>query len=179
MSKEYTYIFNGYDWWLEIPDKQTLDEYIAYETEARMERVKRDQERIKMNLHPSDVLANCIHTLHNMWGGNDVEILKSMMESMREVSEEMLDEGYTIYVNKVGGYHFDKNKPHKNFCHKKDFVFPILKKEDIKIKQWDGGQHYYAYIGNFQIRDGNTLKWDTREEAEAVVEEYFTKNRMR
>lgn len=29
----------------------------------------------------------------------------------------------------------------------------------------DKGQHYYAYVGDMQVRDGDVLKWNTYDEA--------------
>ena len=33
------------------------------------------------------------------------------------------------------------------------------------MKQFPGGEHYYAYIGDMQVRDGDTLKWNSYQEA--------------
>lgn len=36
---------------------------------------------------------------------------------------------------------------------------------DICISQFTGGTHYYAYVGDMQIREGENLKWNSYEEA--------------
>ena len=36
------------------------------------------------------------------------------------------------------------------------------------------GEHYYAYIGNMQVRDGDILKWNTYEEAYSKALEYIS-----
>lgn len=57
-----------------------------------------------------------------------------------------------------------------NFAEESSWSFRTSKKEDIRIKQFNGGQHWYAYIGDMQIRDGNQLKWNTKEAAQAAAE---------
>ena len=56
------------------------------------------------------------------------------------------------------------------FCWRKQLVFPDFKKEDIRVRKFNGGQHWYAYIGDMQVRDGDRLKWNTQEAARAAAE---------
>ena len=56
------------------------------------------------------------------------------------------------------------------FCRRKQLVFPHFRREDIRIKQFNGGRHWYAYVGDMQIRDGDQLKWNTKEAAQAAAE---------
>ncbi len=51
------------------------------------------------------------------------------------------------------------------FCRRKSLVFPNFKKSDIRIRKYDYGSHYYAFVGDMQVRDGDKLKWNTYEEA--------------
>lgn len=55
--------------------------------------------------------------------------------------------------------------------------YPVDKKltiDDFRFIQWYGGEHYYVKLGNMDIVDehGNQ-KWNTREEAEEVVQKYI------
>ena len=56
------------------------------------------------------------------------------------------------------------------FCRRKELVFPNFKREDIRLKQFNDGRHWYAYVGDMQLRDGDCLKWNTREAAQAAAE---------
>ena len=47
----------------------------------------------------------------------------------------------------------------------KDIIFPDFKRHQIRVKSFPGGDHFYAYIGDMQVRDGDILKWDTYDEA--------------
>ena len=40
-----------------------------------------------------------------------------------------------------------------------------FKESDIRIKQFQGGEHYYAYVGDMQVRDGENFKWNSYKEA--------------
>lgn len=38
------------------------------------------------------------------------------------------------------------------------------------MKQFRGGSHWYAYIGDMQVRNGEELKWNTQEAARSAAE---------
>lgn len=67
------------------------------------------------------------------------------------------------YINAVGGSTFGLE--YTQFHRRKNLVFPDYHREDIRVKSFKGGEHFYAYIGDMQIRDGDTLKWNSYEEA--------------
>lgn len=67
------------------------------------------------------------------------------------------------YINAVGGSTFGLE--YTQFHRRKNLVFPDYHREDIRVKSFKGGEHFYAYIGDMQVRDGDTLKWNSYEEA--------------
>ena len=73
-----------------------------------------------------------------------------------------------IWVNSKGGYNsvFNEDMETQTIW-RSELVFPEYKRDDIRIKQFQGGTHWYAYIGDLQVKtnDGQTLKWNTYEEA--------------
>lgn len=75
---------------------------------------------------------------------------------------DILENGET-FVNGVGGKTFSLD--YDQFVWRKDLVFPHYTIADIRIKQFEKGQHYYAYVGDTQLRNGEKLKWDTYNEA--------------
>ena len=77
-----------------------------------------------------------------------------------------LQECGAIYINRVGGYHgYYKSSEENGFVRRKELVFPDFKKDEIRIKQFSNGEHYYAYIDDMQVRNGDTVKWNTYKEA--------------
>ena len=71
------------------------------------------------------------------------------------------------YINQVGGSTFYLE--YTQFCRRNELVFPNFTEDDIKIRQFDGGRHYYAYLGDMQLRDGENLKWNSYEQAYNVA----------
>ncbi len=74
-----------------------------------------------------------------------------------------LKENGSIFINPAGGFTYGIE--YDQFCRRKEMIFPNFKKEEIRIKQFNGGTHYYAYIGDMQVRNGSELKWSTYDEA--------------
>lgn len=85
----------------------------------------------------------------------NIEIGLGQMRTMEEYG--------AIYINCVGGYTFGLN--YNQFCRRKELVYPDFKASDIRIKQFQGGEHYYAYVGDIQVRDGEIFKWNSYKEA--------------
>ena len=77
---------------------------------------------------------------------------------------QYLLKGYNIYFNRNGCWHFGIND-FDSWYDSENLVFPEFNKDQIRIEQFPMGKHFYAYIGNMQVRDGDTFKWDTYEEA--------------
>ena len=82
-----------------------------------------------------------------------------------------------IYINARGGY-YGRYKDDKEyaFVRRKNIIFPSYKKEDIRIKKFPYGSHYYAYIGDLQVKDGDISKWNTYEEAYRQAEQLIEVN---
>lgn len=78
--------------------------------------------------------------------------------------DAILERG-AVYINSVGGWCWDLAAPVAQTLRKDDFVFPNFNKSDIRISRFPGGTHFYAHVGPMEVRDGNVIKWNTREEA--------------
>ena len=74
-----------------------------------------------------------------------------------------IEENGETFVNPVGGKTFSLK--YDQFVWRENLVFPDYTIADIRIKQFEKGQHYYAYVGDTQLRDGDKLKWNTYAEA--------------
>lgn len=77
-----------------------------------------------------------------------------------------------IYVNRNFGWNWEK-KESVQFSHKNEFVFPVFKKERIKIEKFPLGKHFYVYIDGVQIKENDKIKWNTYEEAEKIAKKYI------
>ena len=77
-----------------------------------------------------------------------------------------------MYFNPNGGWHYDKKKAYIQWYDSDKLIWPDFKENQIKIERFPAGEHYYAYVGNMQVRDGDTLKWNTYEEAYEHAKQY-------
>lgn len=177
---EYLFIFdeNSKGWWLKIDSIEKLVDYHEktggrFEGAMEMylreghpddildklslkERIKKMQDKDFKRLQAAIMQAErggC--TIFDGFRRLNLEIGMGQMRTMEQYGD--------IYINPVGGYTF--NLQYTQFCRRKNLVFPNFKETDIRIKQFEGGEHYYAYVGDMQVRNGNKLKWNSRDEA--------------
>lgn len=68
-----------------------------------------------------------------------------------------------VFINKSGGC--NSIIEYKNWCRKKELVWPDFKASDIRLKQFEGGQHWYAYIGSMEVHNGDTLRFNSKSDA--------------
>lgn len=98
-----------------------------------------------------------------------MNILQAINDFSSMVAINMLNriqESGAIYINRVGGYHgFYDSSEENGFVRRKSLTWPNFTRNDIRIKQFPEGTHFYAYIDDVQVRNGDTLKWNTYGEA--------------
>lgn len=166
-------------WWLKINSIEELIEYLKEINPTRFGKVFENfvygKDYNDFKRHKSDVHAPHMDEAQTTYAcvmyaaKNHLNILQGIEGFEAMVATEQLEkiEKYgAIFINSVGGYHADYDGPHTyDFIRCDKLVFPDFKSSDIRIKQFPGGEHFYAYIGNTQVRDGDTLKWSTYDEA--------------
>lgn len=52
-------------------------------------------------------------------------------------------------------------------------IYPHYTIDDIRVKQWQGGNHWYAHIGNLSVTMNGESKWNTQHYAREMAVEYF------
>lgn len=168
-------------WWLKLGSIQELEEYIKITNPTVYGNVfenyiySKDYNDFKPRKNPtyshsphpdetSLTYAVCSHAARQ-----HTNIINGIMSFAYESAMHKLQTIETygcIFINENGGCHADYDGEHQyEFVRKSELVFPDFKKQDIRIRQFPGGTHFYAYIGKTQVRDGDTLKWNTYEEA--------------
>lgn len=183
---EYLFIFDkeSEGWWLKIDSVEELANYHAKVSSnpfaGAMEMYLKQghpydildkldiKERIEMQMNPD---FKRLQMMVMQAEKNNSTILDGVILSRLEIGEgqlRTLNEFGSIFINCVGGYTFGLE--FDQFVRRREFVFPNFKESDIRIKRFEGGQHFYAYIGDMQVRAGENLKWDSHNEAyEAAV----------
>ena len=166
---EYLFVFKNGCWWLKITEPAQLFDY--YEKtdskwSAEFYNLITSKEFGTGEKH-ADKLAYAIGQYGANRGLNPIQATQDFRAKVLGNQLDALLEYGEIYINRNGGYHFKHNVEdvYKHWVRRKEFVYPDFKKDDIRISQFPGGEHWYAYIGDMQIKDGGVQKWDTYEEA--------------
>lgn len=182
MEKEWLFVYGDGGWWLKITDVEQLTEYhkridskryggalLMYKDGKRPENMSLE-ERIRASMEGSRdfmLMQAAIIQAQNIEGTFLDGIRALNMEvGMKELKD--IREHGAVYINRVGGSTFSVN--YTQFCRRKELIFPDFRKEDIRLEQFRGGRHWYAYIGDMQIRNGTESKWNTKEEARRAAE---------
>ena len=81
-----------------------------------------------------------------------------------------------FYLGDLCSYGLDSQKMATVYRDK--LVFPNYTKKDIRISKWgDGGAHYYAKVGEIEVKEKDSkgevvMKWNSYEEAYQKALEY-------
>lgn len=173
---------NNQGWWLRITSVEELIEYYKQIAPVRNGKAFENYFYGKEwnGYHPG--FENDRHAPHHETAAytdavvryaakNDLNIFNALTEFTQMVAlqqlEELKEHG-TIYINRVGGYTWKTEKSIEYALVRRDeLVFPEFKKNEIRVKRFPYGNHFYAYIGDLQVKDGDQMKWNTYEEAYA------------
>ena len=182
---EYLFVFANGGWWLKIDSADKLVDYHrqtnvriseAFDLFSQLHEEAGDVNKIMdvvasyptqkrlalMQTRAYKIMQAAMIEAGNI-GGNIFDGFRCL--NMEVGSKELRDihEYGATYINRVGGSTFGLE--YTQFYRSKKLVFPDFRREDIRVKQYTGGNHWYAYVGDMQVRDGDTLKWDSYEEA--------------
>lgn len=177
MDKNYTFVFLNGGWWLKI---RTMEELVQY-----YENIDAKWGKILYNIVESkefgtgqkhideNGLAVALFAANR--GFSPIEGVMNFRLMVFKQQLECIEQFGEIYINRRGGYCFkSESRKYEQFVHREKFIFPDFKKEDIRIKKFPMGQHYYVYIGDMEVREGDQVKWNTYDEAQRVAERYIS-----
>ena len=179
--KKWKFIHNGLGWWLRIESSAQLMEYIEATDSSRfgegMIKVRNRYNRgDDFDTHNRDEMADAIGVLWKYTGLPLNAITGEIMLACHSTYFKLLREEGFVDINPVGGCNaFTKDV--KATVYRDNLVFPCYTEKDIRIKTWEWEDkkngvnrpygykyHYYAYLGDMQLKDGEPEKWNTREE---------------
>lgn len=85
----------------------------------------------------------------------------------------------TIYVNEVGGWFMlQEHMKILKTVEVDSFKFPdvVYSETDIKVSKFRGGRHWYAKVGDFEVKDDSgDNKWNTEKYAYSVAKKFMDK----
>lgn len=184
-SVEYTFIFMNGGWWLKVSTVRELTAYLL-ETDSRWEKylnnLLNSKEFTRYGNEHADVVATSIGLFGVNNGLEGVTAANIFRERIVQDQFNEINSGNTIAINSVGGYfvlRYGKDKKYSQWCKRKELVFPSFKKEELKIKRFPMGNHWYAYLGDMQIRDNDKLKWNSYEEAYEYAKQFIEEDKKK
>jgi hypothetical protein len=90
---------------------------------------------------------------------------------------QMIFEGHTLYINKVGGFmpFLGEDYEVRSEVTSEVFKFPEYTKQDINVTRWPNGKHYYAKVGHMDVVIDGMDKWCDVDTAHKMAEEFLSK----
>lgn len=188
---EYLFVYDGRQWWLKLTEADQIADYHKKTAGSRYEgainlymKLKQDgkewynlldgmelQERIKMMESKDFKYIQCAIIKAQQVEGSILDGFRCLNMEIGMAQLDNIKKYGAVFINAAGGHTHGVETV--QFCRRKQLIFPDFKKEEIRVKQFKGGQHWYVYIGDMQLRNGDQLKWNTQEAARAAAEEMF------
>ena len=182
------FFHNGYTWWLRIDNPEDLAKYCEAMDSERFGGAMMQVANHRMN----DIKG------HYSGIAGELDVLNRLnKEDLLTTTGKLVSEAHYTYfknlarfgfvnINRLGGCN-SSEWPMNAVIRKDELIFPTLGRKDVKIKTWEFDEvklgisrseyqyHWYAYIGDVQLKDGDKTKWDSKEECEAFVNKLFGK----
>lgn len=167
-------------WWLKISSMQMLEQYVmdtqAGTLQARALELytgiyfkhgcgdgKSVRQAINDEMSPEERLRlmmgdtaawNCMYGAimqAESLNGTIMDGLRSTrMEAGTTYIRRIREDG-RVFINRNGGC--NSFIEYDTFCHRKSLVWPSFQKSDLRLRQYDGGTHWYAYIDDFEVKN--------------------------
>lgn len=178
VPEKYKFFHNGHAWWLRVEDFKTLLRWFG-DSRSMWSAAFNDAIDVEVNKrHSSNPLGAALNTYARMLGISLLQALDKLTEEAATVKLDLLEENGFLNINCDGGCN-SIDWPMLQVEYRDKLVFPHYSEEDIRIKTFkptdfkEGyNYHYYAYIGNLQVTDGDVTKWDTKAEAYEVAKRF-------
>ena len=177
MSK-WKFIYNGEAWWLRIESIDQLTEYAKLDNRAAT--AFSDYLCATMYGKEHSNLSLALQMIGERERGSPVDAgMKLNMSFYKTYLDRIYESGF-VNINPAGGCN-NIDYDIKLIEYRDKLVFPNYTQEDIKIKTFqlldyreNYNYHYYAYLGNLQIKDGDKVKWDTYKEAYDFAKQFIS-----
>ena len=157
----------GQGWWLKISDIDQLKEYhesvFKHIMEDGLNSYNNSVEFRNGNRH-ANTLGVIIGQQNKWFGFTPVQTINNISKDTLQAQIQALKDGCDIYINRRGGWCFGHHD-YADWCHRDTIEFPRFKKDQIRVERFPMGNHYYAYIDDIQVRDGDKFKWNSYDEA--------------
>lgn len=175
----YTFIYNKKDgWWLKISSLREL--MIYWETytdlfEKSLEKLPKTKE-FGHGMEHADTIDTMIGFYARSHKITFEEAKTDLLCDIKKEQYKALNENGFIFINHKHGWNSIDRKT-EQFVHRRNLIFPDVKNGKVKIEKFPLGNHYYVFIDDIQLQNGDTLKWNTPEEAKEFVDNFIKENK--
>lgn len=156
-------------WWLKITGPEELAEYHSQHNGKygrALLNIIRDKDGGQHGPHAREIPLAQAAYYHAV--NQEISPVISLLDLSYQTSVaqlQALHEHGAVYINSVGGWNWNPGIEITQHIWRDGFAFPSFTKDDIRISKFPGGSHYYAHIGPMEVRDGDIIKWSSRQEA--------------
>jgi len=173
-----------YGWMLKLASLEELLDYNMTDTSMRtaFQNAMKSKPLDRLGGHCSNKLAEILSGLALMTGRPLVETMGALKRDVFKARSRVIQSTGCIYVNAVGGFFANgknvreikriryEGDPHNGFLE-------IQSNADIvgmkaRYMQWVDGRHWYAKMGNVDVKVDGCMKWDTKGEAVKAVKRF-------
>lgn len=152
-------------WWLVISD---IEQLLAYKDKTSSKYGHAIVNNAVGKENPYQRLYDTAEILASSHNISIVEAMCSLADSMTERQIFEINSGKTIWFNERGGWNYGL-KDISATVYRDKILFPNYTEKDIRISKWGGGQHFYAKVGEIEVKEivdsEVIMKWNTHSEA--------------
>jgi len=174
---KWKFFHNGDGWWLRIESVEELIEYQKHDNRGSLALDRYLQH--ELNGAKLDNLSLALQMIGQKENCTAFAAASKFQLKFYETYLRHLQEDGFININCMGGCN-SIDWEMKQVIYKDNLSFPSFTKNDIVIKTFkpvdyrsNYEYHFYAYLGNFQLTDGNKVKWNTEKEARDFAERFI------
>jgi hypothetical protein len=174
MDKKWKFCLANGCWWVVIDN---IEQFLEYKDKTSTKYGHAIVKGACGNENPYQQLYDAAEHVARNQGTSVVFGMASLMDRMFQTQYDAIANGHTLWFNDMGGYNYGLERQKIAYAYRDKLRFPNYMKKDIRISKWgDGGVHYYAKVGEIEVKEivnGEVrMKWNTYDEAYQKALEY-------
>lgn len=165
-----------FEYWENVRSLRLKEGIRNYMSSAEFEQITQKSRSTPHLSHPDADLINvrCLAETESSKPRSVIEVINNVCDDVFSGMRKTLNEQGIIYVNTQGGYfHLSSQMKEVKTENISDWVIPS---RDLRLKQWPGGIHWYAYVGSQSVTLSGINKWETKKEAQKAAEKWANNN---
>lgn len=175
MEKKWKFCLANGCWWLVIDN---IEQFLEYKDKTNSKYGHAIVKGACGDENPYQKLYDVAELIAQRDKTSVVQGMSTLTSMLFETQFNAISAGHTLWFNDLGGYNYGLDKQKIATVYRDKLRFPNYTKKDIRISKWaDGGVHYYAKVGEIEVKEKNSkgetvMKWNTHEEAYQKALEY-------